>query len=68
MITHAAGLTKFLVKIWSPTVVYNVEEEYYFTRGGMGVTSVVHYNTEISDSKTTSNPSANKVIISGLWR
>ena len=44
MITHAAGLIKFLGKIQSPVVVYNAEDEDYFVRGGMGVTTMGQHN------------------------
>ena len=40
MITHAAGLSKFLVNIRSTAEIYKAEDEYYFIRGGMGVTTV----------------------------
>ena len=56
MITHAVGLSNFLVKIWSLAVVYNAEEEDYFIGVGMGVTNVVQHKIEISDSESTSNP------------
>ena len=61
MITHATVLSKFLDNIRSPSVVYNTEEEDYFTRGGMGTTTLVQHKTEISESKPTSKPSDNKV-------
>ena len=60
MITHAAGLSKFLGKIRSPVVVYNTEDEDYLVRGGMGVTTMGQHNIEISDSKPTSNILSNK--------
>ena len=41
MITNAEELSKLLGKIRSLTVVYNAEEEDYFTGRGMGVTNVV---------------------------
>ena len=63
MITHSAGLIKFLGNIWSPEVVYKAEDEDYFIRGGMGVTTVGQDKMEISDSKPTSRPSSNKVVI-----
>ena len=63
MITHAEGLSKFLGKIRSLVVVYNAEEEDYFTGVGMGVTNVGHHKTKITDSKPTSNTSSNKVRI-----
>ena len=63
MITHATGLSKLLVNIRSPAVVYNAEEEDYFTGGGMGVTNVVQHKVEISESKPTSKPLSNKVRI-----
>ena len=63
MITQAARLRNFLGKIQSLAVVYNVEEEDYFTGGGMGVTNMVQHKMEIYDSKPTYNPSANKVRI-----
>ena len=63
MITHAAGLSKFLGKIWSLVVVYKSEDEEYFVRGGMGVTTVGQHKMEIYDSKPTSKPLSNKVII-----
>ena len=63
MITHAAGLIKFLGKIWSAAEVYKAEDEDYFIGGGMGVTTMGKHKIEISDSKPTSNPSSNKVII-----
>ena len=63
MITHAAGLGKFLGKIRSPVVVYNLEEEYYIDGGGMGVTSLFQHKMEISNPKPTSKYSANKVRI-----
>ena len=63
MITHDAGSSKLLVNIWYLAVVYNAEEEDYFTGGGMGVTNVVHHKTEISDSKPTSKNLSNKVRI-----
>ena len=53
MITHAAGLSKFLGKIRSPEVVYKLEEEDYFTGGGMGATNMVKHNMEISNYKPT---------------
>ena len=61
IISHATGLSNVLSKIRSPSLVYNTEEEDYFAGGVMGVTTVVHHNMEISDSKPTSKPSANKV-------
>ena len=63
MITHAAGLRKFLGKVWSPAVVYKAEYEDYFIGGGMGVTTAGQHKMEISDSKPTSKPSSNKVRI-----
>ena len=63
MITHDAVLSKYLGKIRSPAVVYNSEEEDYFTGGGMGVTNMVRHKMEISDSKHTSKHSNNKVRI-----
>ena len=45
MITHAAVLSKFLGKIRSPAVVYNVGDEDYFVGGGMGVTTMVQHKT-----------------------
>ena len=63
MITHVAGLSKFLGKIWSPAVVYKAEDEYYFIRVGMGVTTMVQNKMEISDSKPTSKPSSKKLRI-----
>ena len=59
-ITHDSGLIKFLGKIRSTTLVFNVEEEKYFTGGGMGVTNVVQHKMNISESKPTSNTSDNK--------
>ena len=56
MITHAAGLSKFLVNIWSPSVVYNMERNDYFAGGGMGVTNVGQHKMEISNSKPTYKP------------
>ena len=53
IITHAAGLRKFLGKIRSPAVVYNAEEEDYFTRGGMGITNMVQHKMEIYNSNPT---------------
>ena len=41
MLTHAAGLSKFLGNIRSPEVVYNAEDEDYFVGGGMGVITMV---------------------------
>ena len=61
MITHAAGLRKFLGKIRSPEVVYKAEDEDYFVGGGMGVTTVGQHKMEISDSKPTYKPSSNNV-------
>ena len=43
IITHAAGLSKFLGNIRSLEVVYNAEEEDYFTGGVMGITKMVHH-------------------------
>ena len=63
MITHAAVLSKFLGKIRPPEVVSNEEEEDYLTGEGMSFTNVVQHNMEISDSKTTSKTSYNKVRI-----
>ena len=63
MITHAAGLSKFLGKIQYPAVIYKAEDEDYLIGGGMGVITVGQHNMEISDSKLTSKPSSNKVII-----
>ena len=63
MITHATGLSKFLGKIRSSTVVYNAEEENYFSGRGMGVPNVLQQNMEIYDHMPTSNPSDNKVRI-----
>ena len=63
MIIHAAGLNNFLGNIRSPEVVYNSEEEDYFTGGARGVTNLVQNKMEISDFKPTSKPSANKVRI-----
>ena len=63
MITRAVRLRNLLGKIWYPAVVYKAEDEYYFIRGGMGVTTVGQHKIEISDSKPTSYPSSNKVII-----
>ena len=63
MITHVAGLRKFLGKIRSPAVVYKAEDEYYFIREGMGVTIMVQNKMEISDSKTTSKPLSKKLRI-----
>ena len=63
IITHAAGLRKFLDKIRSPAVVYNAEDEDYFVGVVMGVTTMGHHKMEISDSKPTSKPSSNKVRI-----
>ena len=50
-------------KTRSPAVLYNVEEQNYFTEEGMGATTPVHHNMEVSDSNTTSNPYSNKVSI-----
>ena len=44
-------------------MVYNAEEEDYFSRGGMGATTVVQHKMDISESKPTSKTSSNKVII-----
>ena len=63
MITHPAGLSKFLGKIRSQEVVYKAEDEEYFLGGGMGVITVGQHKMEISDSNPTSNPSSNKVRI-----
>ena len=63
MITHAAGLIKFLGNILSPEVVYTAEDEDYFIRRGMGVTTVGHHKMEIYESKPTSKPLSNKVRI-----
>ena len=56
MITHATGLRKFLGNIRSLAVVYNAEEEDYFTGVGMGVTTVDQHKMEISDFKPTYKP------------
>ena len=40
MITHAAGLSKFLGKIRSPEVIYNADDEDYVIGVGVGVTTV----------------------------
>ena len=61
MMTYAIGLIKFLGKIRSPAVVYNVEEQYYFSRRLMGATNLVHTKIEISDSNPASNPSSQNV-------
>ena len=63
MITHAAGLSKFLGKIRSPEGIYKAEDEYYFIRGGMGVTTVGHNHMEIFDSKPNAKHLSNKVRI-----
>ena len=63
MITHAAGLSNFLVNIRSPSVVYKAEDGGNFVGGGMGVITVGQHLMEISDSKPTYKPSYNKVII-----
>ena len=63
VITHDAGLSKFLLNIRSPPVVYNAYKEDYFTGLVMGVTNVFQNKMEISNSKTTSKPSDNKVRI-----
>ena len=63
MITHAAGLSKSFGKIFSPALVYNDEEEDYFTGGGMGVANMVQNKMDISDFKPSSKPSDNKVRI-----
>ena len=63
MITHVAGLSKFLGNIRSPVVVYNTEEEDYLTGGGMGVANLVQHKMDISNSMPTSKSSYNKVII-----
>ena len=63
MIPHAAGLRKFLGKIWYQAVIYNAEEEDCFVGGGMGVTNVGQHKKEISDSKPTYKSSSNKVRI-----
>ena len=46
-------------------MVYNAEEEDYFTGGGMGFTNVAQKEMEIYDSKPTPKPSDNKVRI--VW-
>ena len=61
MIPNTAGLSKFLGKIRSLSVVYNEEDKDYFFGGGMGVTTMDQHKLEISDSKPTSKPSYNKV-------
>ena len=61
MITHAAVLRNFLGRNRSPAVVYNAEEEEYFTGGGMGVTNVGQHKIEISYFKPTPKPSSDKV-------
>ena len=63
MISHAAGLSKFLGNIRSPVVVYKAEDEDYFIGGGMGIITMGQHKMKISDSKITSNPSSNKVRI-----
>ena len=63
MITHDAGLSKSLGKIRSLAVVYNAEEEEYFTGEGMGVTNMVQHKVDTSDLNPTSKTSSNKVII-----
>ena len=60
---NTAVLSKFLGNIWSPAVVYKAEYEDYFIRGGMEVIPMDQNNMEISESKPTSKPSSNKVII-----
>ena len=61
--THSTGLSKFLGKIRSPAVVYNTEEQEYFTGEGMRSTTRFQHNMEVLYSNTTSNPSYNKVRI-----
>ena len=73
MRTHAAGLSKFLGKIRSLAVVYNIEGEDHFTGGGMGVTNKVQHKMDISDLNPTYKPYANKVRIVSIeevhtWR
>ena len=63
MITHATGSIKVLVKITSPEVVYNTEEEDYFTGGRMGATTLVQNKMEIYDFKPTYKTSDNKITI-----
>ena len=63
MIIYTVGLNKFLENIRSPAVAYNTEEEDDFTGVEIGVTNLVQHKMKISDSKPTSNPSSNKVII-----
>ena len=63
MITHAAILSKLLGNIRSLAVVYNAEEEDYFTGRGMGVTNIVQYKMDTSDLNPASKLSSNKVRI-----
>ena len=61
--THATVLSNLLGKIRYQSVVYNAKEQDYFTRGGMGDTTLVQHKMEVSDSKPTSKTSSNKVTI-----
>ena len=63
MMTHVIGVNKLWVKIRSLAVLYNAKEQYYFIGGVIGATTLVQNKMEVSDSKSTSKPSFNKVRI-----
>ena len=47
----------------SPVVLYNTDEQGYFTKGVIGATTFVQPKMEVPDSKTTSNNFSNEVRI-----